>query len=130
MPEKKHPFVYIGTALGSLAFIAGNVVFVDSRYAHAEDLNKVAVEYKMKLDAQQSTFNKTLNQMRLDNAYTVDQLRKKQIEDKLFEYDLIDPANLNAVQKAIRLRYEREAQDIDKRWAGKAISSEVKHSEQ
>lgn len=78
------------------ATIIGGWLFIDERYAHAEELTQIKQVYEKKLDDLQK------GQMKA---------RALTIEDKLFEFET--KQSLTQVEKAVKQRYERELETIN-----------------
>ena len=91
---KSNPLKSLATVVGFCSTLIGAFIAVDSRYAHADEVNK-----------QQTEVRELLNTM-----------RKSQIEDKLFELDLRKSQTrnntLSPIDQALRDRYARQLQDL------------------
>lgn len=82
--------------------LAGGIITVEGRYAHADDVRSVK---------ELATFN--LNQIRIEQANNVDLLRKQSIEDRLFELRLKDrPIQ---AEKAMLERYKDQLNEVNRR---------------
>jgi len=86
----------IVTGAGSaLIALVGAVLFIDDRYAHAGDV-------------------KAMHEVQLQ---AVRELRKENLEDKVFELSLIPAAKRTDAQRAMLDRYKRQLQEIESRQA-------------
>lgn len=83
------------TALGT---ILGAAFTIDARYAHAGDVSAA-------IQAQRNA-----------TSYAVDQLRKQNLEDKIFELMLIPEQKRTDAQRAMLDRYRTQALEVDRRW--------------
>lgn len=105
---KENPVKSVISLLTLVSMLIGGVLTVDSRYAKAADLEN-----------QQRVIENTAKQSKIDFNYSIDQLRKQTIEDKIFEIELIPESKRTDVDKARLEKFKRDSQTIDTRWQNK-----------
>lgn len=93
---------WVAGLVTAIATILGAAFFVDSRYAHAQEL----VQFK-------SEVAQELHRGSIEMRLQTQELRRQTIEDKLFELDSKDADKLTSTEKAIRQRYRRQLTDIN-----------------
>lgn len=98
---KEHPLKVFLASSGSIIALVGAMFALDSRYAHAADVEK---------DKQQ------VQRIILETSQT---LRQQMLEDKLFELDAkraqIPNGKLPPVDEALSSRYKRQLEEISRR---------------
>jgi hypothetical protein len=87
-------------AISTIAVIIGTAFSIDLRYAKATDIEPIR-----ELSIQ------SINQIRIEQANTIDLLRKQQLEDRLFELRLRE--NPSRTDNALILRYENQLNEVD-----------------
>jgi len=95
---KQHPYkAVLGSATSVIAIVTA-LFTLDSRYAHAADVEKKEKETKLVIQETAST------------------LRKQMLEDKLFELDVkkaqAPNQRLSPVEQAMQERYHRQLQEL------------------
>jgi hypothetical protein len=97
---KENPVVVMLGSSGSIIAIVGALFTVDDRYAHAADVEKTNTEIRKSMQESTNT------------------LRRRMLEDKVFELDIRGTQNkdgkLSPVEKALRERYQSEINDLRK----------------
>lgn len=89
--------ITIATTIASISTIAGGVMFVDSRYAHAASLEEI-----------QTTQAVQIRQLKVQNL----QLRRVALEDRVFELEL-KTGSLTPTETALVNRYRQQIRQID-----------------
>lgn len=56
------------------------------------------------------------SEMRIEIRYSVDQLRKQTLEDKIYELTLVPETKRSNEQRALLDRYLRQLQELNTRW--------------
>lgn len=92
----------IASVVTSLATIVGAAFYVDSRYAHADDVSSI-----------KRSQEQWAQQIIIQQNRSIDIIRKQSIEDKLFELE--SKTKPTTVDKALIQRYERELGVINAR---------------
>lgn len=108
----EHPIKIAASTLTVLSMLIGGVLTIDNRYAHADDVNR-------EQQTQRQAIENTAKQNRIDFNYSIDQLRKQTLEDKVFEILLISEEKRTSVDKARLEKYLRDLQAIDSKWQNK-----------
>jgi hypothetical protein len=92
-----------------LGSVGGLALWVDTRYAHAEEVRSVQQQLK-DYHAETQAQIKAGQQQTQDN---INFLRKKSIDDKLFEYEYkINARTATPLEKAQHERLQRERREI------------------
>lgn len=100
---KNHPVLKVaGALLTFVTIIITGFLAVDERYAHAGDIKEL-----------QQSQQTQMMYLRDENERALLLMRKKTIEDKVFELNIKD--RQSSVDKALVKRYEAEAKSIDER---------------
>lgn len=94
---KENPIKFTISVVTLITMLVGAVLSVDSRYAKASDFEKQQVSIQ----------------------YSIDQLRKQSIDDKIFELELIPEKDRTQSDKARLEKYKRESKSIDSNWQGR-----------
>jgi hypothetical protein len=106
---KKHVFA-IAAFVSALATIIGASFTIDQRYAKATDIEPI-----------RELSVRGINQVRIEQANSIDTLRKQQIEDRLFELRLRQqPSTLD---QALIRRYEDQLREITENIRSRNISN-------
>lgn len=103
---KEHPIKVSMSILTLVSMFVGTVLAVDSRYAKAGDFERQ---------------QRYLEQSTLETKYAIDQLRKHNLIDKVFELELIPENKRTQVDKARLQKYRSDIRDIELKWAGKNV---------
>lgn len=96
---------WVSGIVASVAIFAGAVLSFDQTYARAADVEQMRVEV---------TTN--IQQARVEARYSVDQLRKMTLEDKVYELNLVPFAKRTDAQRALLDRYLRQMRELNERW--------------
>ena len=103
---KENPYSTIAALssfIGLVAPLVGVFGWLDSRYAHAEDVIK-----------QQSSVIREMSVMQRRTSDQLFNLRKQGIEDKMFEIELkMEQGNASNIEKAQYERLKRQYKDVD-----------------
>jgi hypothetical protein len=100
---KEHPLKTAASILAALTPLVGALLFIDSRYAHAEDTRKSETQTSQAIKAQTTEFQK--------QHYM---LRQSLVEDKLFEIDLRNNNKARSpIDEAQYRRYSRQLTEIN-----------------
>ncbi|MEM4260930.1 MAG: hypothetical protein QXG00_06850 [Candidatus Woesearchaeota archaeon] len=100
---KKHPTLRIlGGIFTFVAAVISGFITIDERYAHAGDISKLETSQK-----QQILYLKD------ENEKAILEMRKRAIEDKIFELNLKEKQS--QIDKALIKRYEAESKNIDEK---------------
>lgn len=91
--------------IGAISTIVGAAFFIDGRYAHAGD---VAAMHQEQIQA--------INETKMETKRAADQLRKQNLEDKIFEINLKPVAGRSNVDRALLDRYTREVRELSEKW--------------
>jgi hypothetical protein len=97
---KDNPVKTLLSVASAITVIIGTAFTIDGRYVRAADF----------ADAR-AVQNAQLKQMQFENRLMIDDLRKKQLEDKLFELEFKD--HKTQLDAALIERYKRELTSID-----------------
>lgn len=106
---KENPIKSLASLLTILSMLVGTVLTVDSRYAHADAVSK-------EQQTQRQVIEYTAKQNKVEFNYSIDQLRKQTLEDKIFEIELIPENKRTPVDKARLEKFKRDSQAIDIKW--------------
>jgi hypothetical protein len=109
---KENPLTALSGTVGTLAVIVGAVLAVDARYVKAGEIQEFKVEH-----------TRSISQLGIDTQTQINMLRKQQLEDKVFELQLIPPQRRSDVDRARLDKYQRDLEDITRqiRQAPRAI---------
>jgi len=100
---KKHPVIkVIGAVLTFATLVITGFITVDERYAHAGDIKE--------LKAQQAG---AIMYLKDENAKSILEMRKRAVEDKIFELNLKE--RQSTADKALVKRYEAESKNVDEK---------------
>lgn len=105
---QEHPIKILASILTLVSMLVGGVLTIDSRYAKASDFEE-----------QQQIIHDSAKQNKIEFNYSIDQLRKQTLDDKIFEIELIPENKRTAVDKARLEKFKRDAQAIDIKWQNK-----------
>ncbi|HEY6434968.1 MAG TPA: hypothetical protein VIY47_00125 [Ignavibacteriaceae bacterium] len=95
---KENPWIVLLGSSGTIITLVAALFTVDSRYAHAADVER---NYQQMQQAVQQTSNN---------------LRKQMLEDKIFELDVKkgqQEGKLSPVESALLERYKRQLKDLE-----------------
>lgn len=105
---KENPVKSVISLITLISMLVGGVLSVDSRYAKAADLQN-----------QQQSIEHAVKQNKIEFNYSIDQLRKQSVEDKIFEIELIPENKRTQADKARLEKFKRETITIDNKWRDK-----------
>jgi hypothetical protein len=99
---KDNPIKVGVSAVTAVVMVISTAFTVDSRYVHAEDFKQQSMQHTIQM-----------KQYRVEQRLMIDDLRKKQLEDKLFELEFKDKKT--QLDIALIERYKRELDSVEKR---------------
>ena len=100
---KKHPIVKTtGALLTFITVIIGVFITIDERYAHASDIKELKIQQTA-----------TVLYLKDENERSVLEMRKRSLDDKVFELNLKERQSIS--DKALIKRFESESKSIDER---------------
>lgn len=98
---KENPLAALITAATAIGTIIGMFLSVDSRYAHSDEIEKLKVEQQQ-----------VIRQNRFDLQQSANFIRKQQLDDKVFELELL-PLEKRTIYDTARLnKYKSDLEDI------------------
>ena len=95
---KENPIKATVAVVTLVTMITAGIITIDNRYAKAEDLRDQHIQ--------------TTTEIR----YAIDQLRRKGLDDKVFELELVQEKDRTQAQTAILERFKRDMRNIDSKW--------------
>ena len=108
MTIKEKPIAFAISSITLISMVIGGILTIDTRYAKAADI-----------EAQQKVIESTAKQNKIEFNYSIDQLRKQMIEDKIFELDLIGDKKRSQADNARLEKFKRDLNTIDNKWQNK-----------
>lgn len=107
MPEfiskaKENAFNHFVSLIVSIGTVIGMFLTVDDRYAHSDEVDKLKVEQQQ-----------VIRQNRYDLQQSTGQLRKQQLQDKIFDIELMPASKQSPYDKARLEKYKSDLQDVN-----------------